>query len=426
METNLKTINSNQVELTVELGQDDLRRYVDQTERELAASLEIDGFRKGKVPKELARKHLGDGPILKAAMEGTVSGSLSQALQKHDLDVANAAQIQIKENGPQKLVYSVVLTLYPKVEVVLNRVKVTRRPVEVKGEEVDETIKVIQASRAAFQDKEGPADKGDRVEVDFEVSENGKVIEGGVSKNHPVVIGKGAFVTGFEDELVGMKKEEEKRFSLVAPKEYQHKAVAGKKLDFVVKMNDVKKIELPKLDDDFAKSLGQFQNMEQLTLSIKGGLQQEKEEKERQRIRLEALEKIADASVFSVPESMINNQLDLMLKRFDEDLHQREMELDFYLTRLGKTKDQLRQDWRSSAERQVKMALVLHALAKSKHLSISSEELDEAVSSTVQSILARDPQAQSSIDLPRLRTSVMNELINEKTLSLIEETCITR
>src|SRR3990167_5740449 len=148
----------------------------------------------------------------------------------------------------------------------------------------------VKASRSIFHDKDGMVENGDRVEVDFEVRHEGQILEGGISKNHPLIIGGKNFIPGFEDNLLGMKKDENRAFSLVAPKDYYIKKIAGQKLDFTVKINNIKSVELPKVDDEFVKSLGNFQNLNQLIDSIKDGITEEKKLKEKQRIRLEIID----------------------------------------------------------------------------------------------------------------------------------------
>lgn len=425
MKSQIKKINQNQVELSIGLDKEELARYISKAESEFGQNLQIDGFRKGKAPREFVRKHIPEDQIKESAIQSALQGSLSRALDEQSLDAANVSQLSVKENTPQNLNYSVLVTLYPDINVIgLGSIKVQRKKIEVDPKEVAETLATIQSSRSTLAKKDAPAAEGDRVEVDFEVSEDGHIIKGGVSKSHPLVIGKKNFIPGFEDELVGMKKDDEKSFSLKAPKNYHHKEVAGKKLDFKVKITDVKQVVQPELNDEFVKSLGRFQNMEQLILNIKEGLTHEKEDKETERVRLEVLDKVIEKSKMALPEAMVNEQLDRLVQNFDADLHQHNMELSLYLAQAGKTQDDLRKEWQPEAERQVKIALVLHKIGREKQIVVDPAEVDEAVSELVQAAVAQNPGSEASLDLSLLRSRVASQLMSRKTLEFIEGVCV--
>ena len=424
MEITNKKLDEHSVELAVELGKEDLDRYIKETEDAYGQELEVDGFRKGKAPRDVIRKEVGPAKILEAALQTAIQRSLARAISEQGLDVLEAENLSVKENSAEKLLYNVKLTLFPAVTLPpLNAVKVVRKEVEVDPKEIDETLESVKTSRAILTDKEGPAEMGDRVEVDFEVSEEGKVIDGGISKNHPITIGGKNFIPGFEEELIGMKRGEEKKFSLIAPKDFANKSVAGKKLDFKVALRGVKKIKLPELNDDFAKSVGKFDNIDQLILNIKDGIIEEKRTKERDRVRLEIVNKILEATNCGVPEKMINDQLDSMIQNFDQDLHQHDMELGLYLAKLGKTQDDLRKEWKKEAERQVKMMLVLHAVARDHKIAVEPEEVDGTLNELVQSVMLRG-EGTPNIDLDRMRSNIQSRLLNEKTLTYLEQICI--
>src|SRR3989344_467148 len=214
-----------------------VKKYINKAESVLGGNLEIKGFRKGKAPKELFKKHLDSGRVKALALEIAVQDSLSDIIKDSSLDVLDTSQLSIEKNDSAQLKYS----------------------------------------RSNFINKDDGeiAEEGDRVEIDFEARKNDQIIEGGISKNHPLIIGGRSFISGFEDKLTGMKKGEEKSFSLPAPADYFYKEVAGKELTFKVKMNDIKEVVRPEANDDFARSLGRFASLRELKESVKEGLTQE-------------------------------------------------------------------------------------------------------------------------------------------------------
>lgn len=420
----LKNIDQFQKELLVELNKEELKSYIDRTESRLGQEMQVDGFRKGKAPKDQVRKQLDPGAVLESALDTAVRDSLARVIEAEDLEVMNFSNLEVKENKPEKLVYSVTLSLYPQVDVKgLADFKVNKKDVLAEQKEIDETINSIKSSRAKFTDKEGPADNGDRVEVDFEITAGGAVIDDGISKNHPVVLGQNRFIPGFEQNLLGMKSGEEKTFSLAVPSDYYRKDLAGKKLDFIVKVNKVQTVEMPELNDDFAKSLGKFQDTQDLIKNISEGITQEKKIKEKQRVRLEILEHIIKTSNVSVPAFMVEKQLDSMVRDFDENLHANGMELGLYLAHIGKTQEELRKDWQKEAEKQVQIFVVLHKIAKDKNISASTEEIDQELNLLIQSIVMRGGMPQENINIEALRENIASKIINEKTLEMLEQTC---
>ncbi len=428
-----KKLDADHIELAVELGRDELAEYVRLAEDALSQEVTIDGFRPGKAPREKVRQHLGEAQVLESALQTAVQKSLAKVIAEQKLDVIEAADLSVKENTTDKLVYSVKLQIFPEVKLpALTSIKVSRRDVVIEPKEVDEALETIKASRATLTDTDEPAVKGDRLEVDFEVKEKGVLIEGGESVNHPVVIGKENFVPGFEDQLVGMKKGERKEFSLTAPKDFANKTIAGKKLDFAVTVKDIKKVTLPALTDEFAKTLGKFENLDQLMLNIRDGLTEEKKDKENQHVRLEIMNALIDKATSMPSPSMIEDQLTTMMQNFDQDLHRHDMELSLYLSKIGKTQEDIKKEWRPEAERQVKMALVLHAVARENNIEISREETDEALESLIQSTMLRNPDglsgagggANPNLDMERMRSSIQSRLLNEKTFQFLEKTCV--
>ena len=426
MKHEFKKVVRGQTELSVELTQAELKNYIEEAESEIGKNAELDGFRRGKVPKSFLKEHIDSSQILELAMEMAVRGSLNKIITDEKLDVLNTSDFRMKENSVEKLAYSANLVLFPDFNLPnVSRFKIKRVNTEVSQKEIDETLETIRASRAKLYDKAEPAQTGDRLEVDFEVKADGKIIEGGLSKNHPLIIGGKNFMPGFEEELVGMKKGEEKNFSLIAPPDYYQKSIAGKKLDFLVKIGDVKKVQLPELNDDFAASVGKFGSLEQLSRNAKEGIRQEKELNEKQKNRLEILEQIIKTTDIKTPEVLVDVRLDEMVGSLDDDLHKNGLELGPYLARLGKTQDDLKKDWRKEAEKQIKMNLVIHKIIKANGIEVSSEEAENAFNLAVQTALMRgEIENPADLNTAQIRENVAEKIINEKAFDWLEKMCV--
>jgi len=426
MKANLKKLNKNQIKATVELDQRDLQKYVNKAEDIMGSGFELKGFRKGKVPKGMLKRHLDQEQVKALALEIAVEASLSDVIRDNGFNVLDTSQLSIDDNDAVQLKYSVLIDLFPEVELAdFSNIKVKRLDIKIEEKEVEDVISTIKNSKSNFVDKEDneAAEEGDRVEVDFEIKKDGQIIEGGISKNHPVIIGGKNFVPGFEDKLTGMKKGEERSFFLTVPEDYFYKDMAGKELDFKVKVNDIKKVIRPEVSDDFARSLGKFADLTELKKNIKEGLMQEKKIKESQRTRLEILDNIISSSKIDVPENLLANQLDIMITDFDHTLHGKGLELGLYLARIGKTQEELKHDWKKDAEKQVKISLILRKLAKDRNIEASQEEVEEAVGQAVQSAIARGEVGQADIDPVKIKENVESRIVNEKALEYLESQC---
>ena len=422
MNSTLKKLQQNNYELTVELGREELDKYVHSAEDKIVREVQIDGFRKGKAPRDVVRKKVGSQHILENALDIAVHDSLERAIEKDRLEVLKMSQFEVKENSPTKLLYRVVLTTFPKITLAdLSEIKVQRKDIKVEQYEISEAMDFIRNSRANFLSKEGPAEKGDRVEVDFEVTSEGLPVEGGISKNHPLVIGDNKFIPGFEEQIIGMESGTEKNFSLTAPKDYFHKAIAGRNIDFKVKVIAVQKIEKPTLDDDFARSLGRFADLVDFQENVKKGILEEKQVKEKDKLRLEVLSRIADKSSIELPQDMVEEQLNTMIAGFDSELHQKGMELSIYLAHLNKTQEDLKKDWRGEAEKQVKFHIILSKIAQDNQLQPSPEEIEQEAGKLIQIMASQGQLDESNINIEDIRNSVSRELTKEKTMAFLED-----
>ena len=309
--------------------------------------------------------------------------------------------------------------------------KIKRNKLKVEKEEVDKSLDYLRQSRAKIVTVNKPAKKGDRVEIDFEFRSGGVKIEDGASKNHPLILGDGRFLPGFEKELEGMERNQEKEFSLKAPANWPDKRIADKNLDFKVKMNLVQEREIPELNDEFAKSLGHFESLDALKKNIEQGLFEEKEIKENQRIRIELIEKVAQESKMEIPFSLIEQELERMLAEFKYSINSLGLDFDKYLKEINKTFEEIKKDWRGQAEKRVKIALCLRAIADKENIEVSDEEIAERTNQDLKHYpnveeakknIDPSPSAEGGrVDLSVLKEYTKEVLRNEKVLGLLEK-----
>lgn len=422
MTSDIKKINDYSLDVSVELDATDLEKYIKLTESDLAKNASMDGFRPGKVPPEVLRKNVDENALRQEALQKAVEMSLAQLASDEKIEVVDQEKFEIKENSKDKLKYQVRLICIPELE--LKDYKgntVEKKSVVIKDQDVDKVVGDLLKSRTTFHEEDRPVKEGDRVEVDFEIKHKEKLIEGGKSENHPLIIGEDRFAPGFEEKLVGMKKGEDKSFSLDIPKDYYQKTIAGKKIDVSVAIKKIERKEEPAFDDEFAKTVGAFDSTTALKDSIKEGLKQENERKEESRVRVELLGKIIEKNKFDVPDVLIDRQLKNMVSEFDGELHRRGMELGPYLTHIKKTQDDLKKEWRPQAVKQVQMELVIKSVAKIEKIRVGEVAVQEQLELAMKQSMAQgmNEEALKQIDVARTKTRIYASLLSDKVFEFL-------
>lgn len=427
MHIETKAVDPYSLTARIALDAAELGRYIEEARKRIAEDVTIEGFRKGKAPQSLVEKYVKPDVIRSQALDLALEGSFSDAVAREGWDIRQTTDLKVEQNDASGIRYSVRVHLWPAITLpTLGEVRVPARPVTVTDAEIDEALETVRNMRATFLDKTEPALEGDRCEVDFDASLNGAPVEGGSSRNHPLVIGGKNFMPGFEEALVGLRAGETKQFSLTAPADYYEKKLAGKRLDFTVTMRRVQSVLKPAADDAFARLLGGFTDLAGLRENLRTGITNEKQGKEQQRLRLAILDAIiAQASVPS-PDPMVKEELDDMVHRFGHDLQERGTDLSMYLARMKKTEDNLRKDWTPEAQRQVRIRLILREVAKQERIAVPSEELDAALNGTIAELIRQGRATEDQIDPQRLRSALTERMLTDRTLAFLEQTCTVR
>ncbi len=433
MNYSLTTLPKSEIEISVTVPFSEFEPFLSKAAIAISENVEIKGFRKGKAPYDMIEKAVGKMAIYNEAAELAVRATYPEALRKliqeGKVTTSNPPigrpEISVTQLEPEKeLLYKAKTAILPSIELpdyktIAKKTRGEKQNVEVTDEEIQKTIDWVRESRATTITVARAAALGDVVEIDFETRADGVRIEGGDAKKHTFVLGKGKFLPGFEDAIVGMNTGEKKDFSLNVPDDWREKNFAGKKLDCTVHVNLVQERKLPELTEEFVRGLGDFTSIETLTQNIKDGLLQEKTEKEKQRVQALIIEKIADASKTEVPEVLIERELDKMLDEFKGGIEEMGMVWADYLLHLKKSLEELRKDWNKEAERRVKIALTLNAIGTQEHIEPTEEEVKTAANQ----YLARYKSAKAAekeIDPQALRDYTKGVLRNQKVFAYLE------
>lgn len=433
MEYHVATLPKSETEILVTLSLEEFEPQVKRAAALISEKVEIEGFRKGKAPFDLVKNKVGEQAIYEEAAELAVKKTYPEVLQKvysekgSDFIPIGRPEITVTKLVPgNELQYKIKIALLPRVVLPDYREiarKVVRQKNEVRAdeEEVAKTLLWIQDSRSPLVAVDRPAQKGDTVEIDFETRLKGVKIERGDAKNHPLVLGKGGFVPGFEDKLVDMRSGEEKSFRLPVPEDWSEKAFAGQELEFRVTMRSVQAKQKVELNDEFAGSLGKFSSLDSLKASIREGIAKEKAEKEKQRVRALIIEEISKHTQTEVPEVLVASELQKMLGELKSGIEGMGMKWEDYLLHIKKTPEELKKEWREEAEKRVQAALCLRSIANQENIEASEEEIQERANQFLHKFGTVE-QAEKDIDPEGLKEYTKGIIRNEKVFELLEST----
>jgi trigger factor len=424
----LKKIDDSKVELKNNISWDVWKDYLKEATKEASKDLKVEGFRPGKAPQEVVEKNVGKEVLLNSAAEKAIQKDYPELLKKEEVNAIGSPQIEIEslEEG-KDLVYRAITTIMPEVKLESWKEdikEINKEPaadnIEIADEDVDKELEKLANSRVKVTTVKREAKAGDAVQVDFEVSRDGVMIEGGSAKDHNLILGSNVFIPGFEDAVTGMKEGEEKEFELKFPEEYHEKSLAGNNAQFKVKMKLVQERELPKIDDEFAKSLGEFEKLEALKENIKNGLVKEKEMKAKEEKRAKLIDKLVEKTEVEIPELLIKEELHKMTHELEAQVQQMGMQLDQYLEQMKKTREDLEKDWKPQAEKRIKAALALEKLVKDLEISIEAEKIEEEMNKTLQ-YYKGVKDAKKNIDMKRLYDYTKSMIENEAVLEKLEK-----
>lgn len=394
--------------------------------RRLSQELEIEGFRKGKVPPHMAEKYLRTATLFEEASHIAIQDTYLDVVLHHQLEPIGKPEVELtKIARGNSLAYKIKVPVLEEVELPnWRKIKVKRTPVTPDSQEVEKALDYLQKSRIQYIAVNRSAEKGDFVEIDFTIRQDGVILENGSAQKHPFVLGEGKFAPGFEDALVGMQTGEEKNFPVTFPVGYHVPSLAGKAVKCSVKLLTLLERKLPPRDDVFAKSLGSFETFAELKKNITDGIMREKEEHENSRLRMEAIGQIADKSTMEIPDVLIEREVEKMYQDLEEHVSGTGLGMDAYLQHLKKTKEDLWKDWQSEAEKRVRVALTLRALAKFEQIQLAEEEVQAKMQETIKNFPS-PADAKKRFSQDALREYAESVLKNEKVFELIEYECIT-
>lgn len=383
----IEKMEHNMAKLTIEVPYEEFDKAVDQAYKKNKNKINVPGFRKGKVPRQIVEKMYGKDVFFEDAANIIIPDAYSKAYDECEEEIVSSPKIDVVQMEVDKpFIFTAEVALNPSVKLGKYKgVKVDKLDTEVTEEDVDEQIEQERNRQARIVTVEGRAIKeGDTAVIDFEGFVDGEAFEGGKGENYSLEIGSHSFIAGFEEQLIGKNTGEECEVSVTFPEDYHAEDLAGKPAVFKCKIHEVKEKQLPELDEDFADDAG-FDSVEEYKEDVKKKLAEKKEKESKEQKEDAVIDAIIEESEMDIPEAMIETQQRQLIDEFAQQLSMQGLSLDQYFMFTGMNRDMMMEQTKPRAEKKIKARLVLEAVADAEKMEVTEEEYENELKDMAES-----------------------------------------
>lgn len=375
-----KTKNANELKLEFNIEAVKFEEAIKKVYEKSARYFNIPGFRKGKAPMAIVEKTYGPSIFYEDAFNELVPEIFEKELKENNIEAVSRPDLDIEQMEKGKdLKFTAIIQTKPEVKLGNYKgIQIKKIEYNVSDEDIEHELGHMAERNARIvtaQDR--PAEKGDITVIDFEGTVDGVKFEGGKADGHELELGSGTFIPGFEDQIIGMKPEEEKDVNVKFPEDYFSEDLKGKDAVFKVKLHEIKKKEMPEINDEFAKDASEFDTLAELKNSIKEKLEEDNKSRAKYETEEEAIKAVCSDAKVDIPSGMIDTELDNMVKEAEQRLSYQGMNMDMYLNMIGKTMEDFRKEGEEQAKEAVKTRLVLEQIIKEEKIEAEKEKIDE-------------------------------------------------
>ncbi len=381
MDVKVEKLENSEVKLDITVEKERFKDSMEKVYKKSAKYFRIPGFRNGKAPMHTALKYYGENVLYEDAINDLLPKVLEEVYEQNNLEVVAKPEIkEMTQIGLDKdLIFQAVVTVKPEFKLGKYKgLKLEHKEYEVTDADIEEELKNRQNknARVVTADKKATLKVGDTAVIDFEGFIDDVPFEGGKAEGHSLEIGSGSFIPGFEDQLVGMKSEEERDIKVTFPTEYFSKDLAGKDAVFKVKLHEIKVKELPELDDEFAKDISEFDTLDELKEDIKSELEEKNDKKAKDELNQAAIDAVIKETNIDIPSAMIEEEVEAYVNDMSQNLQRQGMRLEQYLGYLGKTVNEFKEEYKVTAEKNIRTRLILEAINKAESLEVTDEDIE--------------------------------------------------
>ncbi len=380
MSLQVEKTEKNMAKLTIEVSAEELEKAINGAYQKNKGKISLPGFRKGKAPKQMIEKMYGKEIFYEDAANALIPVSYSKELENSDLNIVSQPKIDVVQlEAGKPFIFTAEVALKP--EVTLGKykaVKVDKIDVTVSDEEILEAVNKEREKSARTVTVEDRAVKdGDMTVIDFEGFVDGVAFEGGKGKDYPLTIGSGAFIPGFEEQLIGAEIAKELEVNVTFPEDYQAEELKGKAAVFKCTVKEIKEKELPELNDEFAGEVSEFETLAEYKEDVKNKLMEKKEEDAKRAKEDSVMEAIIEDAKMDIPEPMLETQQRQMVEDFSQRIQQQGLSIEQYFQFTGLTPEKFMEQTKPQAEKRIKSRLVLEAVVAAEKIEVTDEEFDK-------------------------------------------------
>ncbi|MDI9595955.1 MAG: trigger factor [Atribacterota bacterium] len=411
---------NNKVEITVTVEIEKVQHEFNNTYRELSQKVKIPGFRTGRIPINILEMNLGKEYIDQQVAEKLIKDSYNEAIDKSELDPIDVPKIDLVQTDKEKpFIYKMILEVKPEFEIPkLDDITVEKTIPKITEEDINSDLEKIRESHGKLKDVSDRESKiGDFLIADFETFVDNNPVKDGKKEKQMIQLGENT-PPEFNNNLVGLKPGDEKDVVVKAPEDISDKKIAGKEITYKIKVSDIKEKELPPLDDDFAKSAGEYKNLDELKQHIKKQLEERVKYQAENEFNDNLMEKVAEKTNIEVPEVLIDKQVERMLNNLKEDLKNRNMTLEDYYKIIKADEEKVKKEYKVIAEKQVKKELIIDKIIEDDKISATEEDInkkiEEIAESTNQKTLKVRAMFEKNNTMDNLKEQIKIEKVIEK------------
>ena len=412
-------LEKSMVELQFSIDAETFKAAVNNAFKREGKKYAIPGFRKGKAPRHMIEKMYGSDIFHYDAVNDLFPEAYEAAVKEAKIDVVGRPDPEVVSmSEADGVVLKVKVAVKPEVELgEYAGLTVTKEAKNVNEADVDAEVKRMQDRNGRLLTREGAAENGDTVDIDFEGFVDGKAFEGGKAEHYSLVLGSGSFIPGFEDQVVGHSAGEEFDVNVKFPEEYGAAELAGKDATFKIKLHEVKYKELPALDDDFAKDVSEYDTLDELKDSIRNNIKTNLDKQAEQKVENDLMDQVITNMKADIPDAMVDSRIDELVQDFEYRISQQGLKLADYLKYMGMNIEQCRAQFKEQADKQVKMRLAMEAIVAKEGITASDEEFEEEVKRIADAYKMEADKVKSIVDA----AAVKADLAINKAIDFVKE-----
>ena len=419
MQVTAEQLNPSEIELKIEIEAEEVARTIDQVYQEFSDSAEVPGFRKGKAPRHLLERYISPESVKRRAVELMVPPAYRKALEEKDIHPYAEPEVEIVQlDEQQPFIFKAAVPLPPKVELgEYKGIEVERKAAQITDQDVEAQLKHLQESRATSEKVEGRGvRKGDIVVADIASTAEGE------EKGNPrrALFEAGANIAGFDDNILGMQAGQRRVFTVQYPKDFSDQELAGKNVEFDVTVESVGERRIPELNDEFAKTIGDFEALADLREDIRVRLIASAEEAADREVERKIIDEIVARSKVDFPDVLVEHEVEHDLQDIQARLDRQRLTLQQYLRQTGRTEEQFLSELRENAARGVRIGLVLAEISDKENINVTDEEIDAEIERMAADWKATRESVEAYIEARGGRHALKNSLLNRKIIEFLK------